>query len=78
MNFEILASKIGGQFSRYLLGTLQSKIYQNSNSNSFSIDKYRNYCLEKELNFLKAGGFGGKWKNSSTEKMFIKVLRREN
>ncbi len=54
MNFEILASKNGGQFSRYLLGTLQSKIYQNSNSNSFSIDNYRNYCLEKELNFFKS------------------------
>jgi len=24
------------------------------------------------LNCLKAGGFGGKWKNNSTEKMFIK------
>lgn len=58
-------------FNRYRLITLNSKLYVNCTF--FNIDFYKNLCKVHEMDCLKSGGYGGKWKNDSTEKLLQKV-----
>ena len=55
-------------FNRFRLVTLDSPIYRKLPE--FALESYRQYCRDNESDCLKAGGFGGKWSNPSTEKMF--------
>lgn len=57
-------------FNRYRSETLNSDFY--SDHSFFSIADYKSYCHEREKECLKAAKWGQNWKNSSTEKMFIK------
>lgn len=57
-------------FNRYRAITLTSDLY--NNHKSFNPKEYLLFCNEFETLCLKAGGYGGKWKNNSTEKMFLK------
>lgn len=55
-------------FNRYRKLTLQADVYKKLST--FPLDNYLQYCKTHEKECLRAGGFGGKWKNSSTEKYF--------
>lgn len=55
-------------FNRYRKITLESSIYENYKW--FDVKKYKIYCDEKELICLKKAGYGGYWKNDSTERQF--------
>jgi hypothetical protein len=57
-------------FNRYRLITLKSDIYLNCKS--FNVDFYKKSCQIHEIDCLNSGGYGGKWKNDSTEKLFLK------
>ena len=57
-------------FNRYRLITLDSNCY--SKCNFFDIDFYKQLCKQHENDCLSSGGYGGKWKNNSTEKLFKK------
>ncbi|MFT4309101.1 MAG: hypothetical protein ACMXYL_01290, partial [Candidatus Woesearchaeota archaeon] len=57
-------------FNRYRLITLNSSIYKNTKI--FNLELYKKLCKEHEEDCLKSGGYGGKWKNNSTEKLFAK------
>ena len=57
-------------FNRYRLITLNSKLYVNCNL--FNVDFYKDLCKNHEIDCLKSGGYAGKWKNNSTEKLFLK------
>ena len=55
-------------FNRYRYETLQSVIYKDDHN--YVVDDYKRYCNEYEDKCLKAGSYGGKWKNSSTDTQF--------
>lgn len=55
-------------FNRYRYETLQSSLYDDYVN--FDVDQYRRFCQVREKNCLKAGSYGGKWKNSSTDTQF--------
>lgn len=57
-------------FNRYRKITLQSQLY--NELKKFPLENYKKYCDIYELQCLKAGSYGGKWCNSSTEKQFGK------
>ncbi len=70
MNFNGLIVELDEQrhFNRYRLITLDSPIYEQLPK--FPLKLYREYCIKYEANCIKAGGFGGNWTNSSSEKQF--------
>ncbi|MBI9037707.1 MAG: hypothetical protein JEY97_06195 [Bacteroidales bacterium] len=55
-------------FNRYRKITLGSSIYEDYKH--FDVEKYKEYCEKKESVCLKKAGYGGYWKNNSTEKQF--------
>lgn len=55
-------------FNRYRYKSLLLNFYQNHTY--FDLNSYLSYCEVFETACIKAGGYSGKWKNSSTEKMF--------
>ena len=57
-------------FNRYRLITLNSDLYVNCHF--FDKEFYKKLCKLHEIDCLKSGGYGGKWKNNSTEKLFKK------
>jgi hypothetical protein len=63
-------------FNKYRLITLNSKIYKNSKI--LNLENYKKFCTEYEEKCLKAGNYGKKWKNDSTEKQFGKSNKDGN
>jgi hypothetical protein len=57
-------------FNRYRLQILSSSFY--TDWSYFSLKRYQEYCINKEKECLTTAGYGGYWKNESTEKMFLK------
>lgn len=57
-------------FNRYRLETLSSGYY--ANHRTFSVNDYKEFCKDFEINCLSAASWGKNWKNESTEKMFLK------
>ena len=55
-------------FNRYRSITLKSAIY--ARLPSFPLVDYQRYCSEREKMCLKAGSYGGKWSNKSTQAQF--------
>jgi len=55
-------------FNRYRKLTLKSDVYKKLLT--FPLDTYISYCENYETDCLKAGKYGGKWKNDNTEKQF--------
>ena len=55
-------------FNNYRFITLSSPLYDKINA--FPVETYRNYCKRYKDKCLSAGSYGGKWTNSSCEKMF--------
>src|SRR5687767_11147437 len=55
-------------FNRYRAVTLASSLY--AGLQRFPMAQYRAYCRTREPYCLKAGGYGGKWSNSSCEAQF--------
>ena len=47
---------------------MESSIYEDYKW--FDVEKYRTYCDKKESICLRKAGYGGYWKNNSTEKQF--------
>jgi hypothetical protein len=57
-------------FNRYRLNTLDDQFYKKSFP-YFNVVNYRTYCLNNEPLCLRAAGWGGNWKNKSTERQFL-------
>lgn len=57
-------------FNRYRHDTLGSLFYMAHDG--FILNKYKDYCIEKEVACLKTAARGGYWKNNSTERQFCK------
>jgi hypothetical protein len=55
-------------FNRYRDITLKSPSY--ARLPAFPLSLYRRYSLEHEAECAKAGGYGGKWSNTSSERQF--------
>lgn len=55
-------------FNRYRLITLESDFY--SDHTLLNRDIYKTYCINNEIDCLKAASWGKNWKNNSTEKQF--------
>lgn len=55
-------------FNRYRAITLEASAYRDLSD--FPLGLYRAYCSAHEARCLKAGGYGGKWSNSSCESQF--------
>jgi hypothetical protein len=58
-------------FNRYRGVTLMSSGY--ACLGCFPLEAYRRLCSEREDECLRAGGYGGKWSNASTEVQFGKA-----
>ncbi len=57
-------------FNRYRLLTLESSVYSHDSLSNFPHELYVDWCKRFERECKKAGSYGGKWTNSSCEKMF--------
>lgn len=55
-------------FNRYRATTLESPAYRELPD--FPLEAYRGFCSAHEAHCIKAGGYGGKWSNSSCESQF--------
>lgn len=55
-------------FNDYRLATLESPLY--NLLKAFPIEMYRDYCRKYKDKCLRVGSSGGKWTNTSCEKMF--------
>mgnify|MGYP000146893322 FL=1 len=56
-------------FNRYRLETLASSIYKDFSF--FSVSNYKEYCLTKEEQCLRAASWGNNWKTNSSDKNFV-------
>lgn len=56
-------------FNRYRLETLASSIY--NDFPFFSVSNYKEYCLTKEEQCLRAASWGNNWKTNSSDKHFV-------
>jgi len=55
-------------FNRYRGHTLQSPMY--AEIRSFELEKYTQYCIDREPDCLRAAGWKGNWTNLSCERQF--------
>ena len=68
--FDGIAVELDEQlhFNRYQLVTLDSPVY--ARIPTFPLALYRAQCHAREAECLRAGRYGGKWTNSSCERLF--------